>query len=395
MEPGLIGVDLNATRLRAVSGLAGCLPARPVVWEGGGPEGDLPLVLSLEQRNPEVGLAGLRLCRRLPHLTCQGFLPFLGETREWRAGRHRLDAFQALSLFLHRVHPLCLPGSGMTAAIPSYLTRTQVTLLTELAADVGLPLLGTVTTPLAAVLAAEPEWSGLVLVADVDEHALTWSAVAVEPGQAQVLAEQVLPAASLRAWKERLLNVIAERCILHSRRDPRESATAEQMLFEQLDRVMAAQQQDRMAEVHIQGGHWYQNLILRPEELAAFCAPLVRSAIQGMRAAVSAAEPFGPPGAVLATPAAGRLPGLLAAVREYSAEPTVVTALGPDDVASAVHRLAAGFQEGSLPRGHLDVAIRVRQPAPAVAPRKSSAPAAGPDSGLQAVSDDFSLTIDD
>src|SRR4051812_25797355 len=93
----VVGLDLNSTRARAVHGPAGGKP-RPIALDGA--QSELPLALSLEGRQPEVGRAGLALCRRLPHLAVLDFLPYLGDRRDWAAGRHRLDAGRALALVL-------------------------------------------------------------------------------------------------------------------------------------------------------------------------------------------------------------------------------------------------------------------------------------------------------
>src|SRR5262249_37011243 len=54
----LFGLDLNATRARAVGGAVGDFPwVAPLA----GPLPELPLALCLEGRTPEVGAAGLRL----------------------------------------------------------------------------------------------------------------------------------------------------------------------------------------------------------------------------------------------------------------------------------------------------------------------------------------------
>src|SRR5947209_5631140 len=92
-EPRLVGLDLNATRARAVHGPAQALPRLlPLATTAD----DLPMVLSLQGRQAEVGRAGAALCRLLPHLTCLDFLAHVGAPREWVAGRHRLDALKAL-----------------------------------------------------------------------------------------------------------------------------------------------------------------------------------------------------------------------------------------------------------------------------------------------------------
>src|SRR5437764_232416 len=181
-EPTLIGLEVNATRARAVHGPAQVLP-RLLPLAGTGNE--LPMVLSLQGRQAEVGRAGTAICRLLPHLTCIDFLAQLGEPREWVAGRHRLDALKALALVFESFQAALGHARGIALAVPAYLTRAQVLLLPPLADKARLPLLGSVQAPLANALAAyraEP-WSGLALVVDVDDHALTAAAVIAEDHQ--------------------------------------------------------------------------------------------------------------------------------------------------------------------------------------------------------------------
>src|SRR5947209_13589950 len=98
--PALTGFDLNATRICAVSGTPGTSPHTLPL---DGAHAELPMALSLEGRTAVIGRPALALCRQLPHLACLGFLSYLGENREWTAGRHRLDAGKALSLVFERL----------------------------------------------------------------------------------------------------------------------------------------------------------------------------------------------------------------------------------------------------------------------------------------------------
>jgi hypothetical protein len=385
-EPSLVGVDLNGSRVRAAAGPAGGTP-HPLPLNGG--HAELPLALSLEKRSVQVGRAGLAVCRRLPHMACLDFLAHLGTSRGWAAGRHALDAARALTLVLEHLRPAWAAAQGLALAVPAYLDPDQVTLLTQLAEKAGARgrsppprVLGTVPTPLAAALTAyaEQPWYGLALVVDVDVHALTWAAVLVADGRMLLLDAQPLRRLGLRAWKERLLDAVADRCIRQSRRDPRDSAAAEQALFEQLDAALDRCRQGQPAELVIQTTSWYQHLSLRPEEVVGFCAPLVRQGVDGLRAVLAATEPHGPPSAVLLTADAGRLPGLAAALEEnvgglaakgtdeadedFGADLLRVDAvarsgvgvLPPDAVARAAFALAAGQHRGHLPRGHLGAA---------------------------------------
>src|SRR5207245_2221920 len=102
----------------------------------------------------------------------------------------------------------------------------------------------------------------------------TWSAV-LAGSQARLLHTQALPRLGLRAWKERLLNAVADRCVRQSRRDPRDSAEAEQGLYEQLDEAMENARLGQPIELTIQSAHWFQGLTLRDADLLGACAALL------------------------------------------------------------------------------------------------------------------------
>ncbi len=142
----LVGLDVNASRVRAAAGSAGAPQLQPL----DGKEPELPAAISLEGRTLEVGRAGAGLCRRLPHLACLDFLHHLDRPRAWAVGRHRLDASRAVSLLLERVQPLCRHAHGLALAVPAYLDLGQVALLTELAGKAKLPVLGSLAAPPAA-----------------------------------------------------------------------------------------------------------------------------------------------------------------------------------------------------------------------------------------------------
>jgi hypothetical protein len=373
----LIGLDLNSSRARAVTTAPGQAPELlPIAGEA-----ELPLAVSLEGRSPEAGRAGLSLLRRAPHLACANFLPSLGGPRQWSAGRHRLDAAGALAAVLDRLRPACAAAQAVALAVPAYLKADQLEALAQLAEKARLRVCGWVAAPLAATLTAyaEQPWAGPALVVDADDHALTWAAVAVEFGQARVLDTQAVVQLGLRAWKERLLDAVADRCVRQSRRDPRDSAPAEQGLYDQLDAAFDACRRGQMAELLVQMAQWGQNVILRPDELAAACAPLVRQALAEMRA-LRQSLPLGITPVVLVTDAAGRLPGLVRALEEAMepAEPPAerdpdcedfgeglldelmgrapVSVLSPDAASRAACDLAVRWQRGELAGGPVEVA---------------------------------------
>ncbi len=374
----LVGLDLNATRARALAGPAGALP-QPLPLDGA--ERDLPTALSLEGRAAEAGRAGAALVRRAPHLVCRDFLAHVGTGRSWSAGRHRLDAAAAAGLFFQRLARCCAGASAVALAVPAYLNLEQAELLGGLAEKARLKLAGTLPGALAAALAAfaDQPWSGPAAVLDADDHALTWSAVVADGDRARLIAAHPTPQLGLGVWKERLLNAAADRCVRQTRRDPRDSAEAEQGLFEQLDGALDACRQGRVAELHVRSASWFQNLLLHADDVAGFCARLTRQAVAEAQSFLKSLD-LGPPAVVLVTDAAGRLPGLPAALedslrlpasvgpREPSddfgedllqvvpGEPARVVVLPPDAAARSAWELAGRWQRGGLPEGHLDAA---------------------------------------
>src|SRR5262249_20020051 len=215
----LVALDLNATRIRAAAGNTAA-DARLLALDGKQPE--LPMALSLEGRHPALGRAGTVLCRRTPHLACLSFLPHLGERHEWTGPRVSVDAERALTLVFEHVAGLCGKHQAVAAAVPSYLLPDQLGLLLRVGEKAKLKLRGTVDVALASALAAHSlqAWAGLGLVADVDDHALTWSAVTVEGGMVRLLTSQSDPQLGLVAWKERLLGAVSDPFIPPSRPDP-------------------------------------------------------------------------------------------------------------------------------------------------------------------------------
>jgi hypothetical protein len=200
----------------------------------------------------------------------------------------------------------------------------------------------------------------------------------------------------LSAWRARLLNCLADACIVQSRRDPRDTPAAEQMLFEQLDAVLDASRAGRTLNVAMQTAAWYQNLILQPGDAPNYCASLLRQTLHEIERVFGGGWSAGQPAGIVLTAAAGNLPGLVARLwahvdawrgpsrpaplhplsaddeddfgaglldddEDFGAgllddsgtEGPVVQILAADALARAAHALAAQFQARALPAGHL------------------------------------------
>jgi hypothetical protein len=372
----LIGLDLNATRARAIHGPTSQLPsALPLV----GSQRDLPLAISLEERQPLVGRAGASLCRKLPHLACVDFLPWVGDSRTWSAGRHRLDAARALGLVFEHLSRSFARAQGVALSLPAYLSHDQAALVGQIAEKARWRTQGLTLTPLAAALAAQDDLpvDGLAVVLDVDGHALSWSAVQVSSGHARLVQTHFSAALCRSTWLIRLLNTVALRCIRVSRRDPRESAEGEQDLYDQLAALIDTFSDDRPVELTVQTPHWYQHLTFPPGELAVLCAPLVQQAVAETGAFLATLLTQYAVGTLLLTDAAARLPGLAAALdemlaaqavaqphdetdfgedllREHELLTTRLRILDADAVARSAHELATRVGAGELPPGFLD-----------------------------------------
>jgi hypothetical protein len=229
----------------------------------------------------------------------------------------------------------------------------------------------------------------LALVVDVDGHALVWSVVEVAEGQARMLHTQASAHLSRSAWLLRLLDGVANRCVRLTRRDPRESANAEQSLFDQLALYLEMGTPGSLLEVGIQAEAWYQHLMFHPDELTGFVVPLVRQAVVELSAFRATTARLGEITTLIFTPTAGRLPGLAPALEAELQSVVVgraeedeeaagldfgeellqgagaipVHVLPPDALARTAHGLAVSIHRGEVPAGHHEaIALPVMQP---------------------------------
>lgn len=381
-----VGLDVSASRVRGVS--VGGGKFRPLVLDD--PAEDLALFVSGERRTPEVGRAGYALCRRLPHVVCSNFLPALARPQEWKAGRVTLTAEAALAAALDRVRgPVAAESDAAAIVLPTYLAPDQIVRAVITATRAKLPLKGTAAAPLAVVAArasallnakptpAQPAKDGIVpmrpaggpgsvVVIDADEHALSASVILYNREGAKLVTSGAWPRFGVRVWKDKLLDAIADRCIRLCRRDPRDSAEAEQGLFEQLDEALDRARAGQRVSLTVRTAHWFQDIVHPPEEFDAYGTALAEAAAEAVRELVAGSNVAVPPRTVWLTHDAGRLPGLAKAVHLHTPEGTAVEGLAPPAVALAAAALVPRWVSGELPRTHLDTAIpfeRVAAPA--------------------------------
>ncbi len=367
-----LGVELNASRARAAHGRTG----RNKLFYLDDPDPDLLLGISLDKRALEVGRAANAICRKSPHSVCAVYLPHLVDAREWKSGRHTLAADAAMTIALEQIRHVCQGHDGLSFALPSYLNFAQVSKFVTLADKAKIKVRGTATTPLA--LAAERATHFLhgqagevaelsrtsrsisptsVVIVDADDHAMSVSVIRISEEDVRSTLHATLPRLAVRYWRDRLLDSLADRCVRQCRRDPRDSADAEQMLFDQIDVAIDRVRTGQRVSISVRAAHWYQDLHLAPTDLDAMCAPLSRLAANDLQNLLGSLNEPEPPRAVWLTHDAGRLPGLAATLHHNMAERTSVRVLHPESAAAAVANLIERWSTGEIPRTHLDAVI--------------------------------------
>ena len=343
------------------TGVSGTEGAAPLPCLLDDPHAALPMAASLQNRKPEIGRAGIALCRQYPHLVCENLLAHLGGKQTWQAGRLRFDAAKVLGLVFERIASRFPTPHVLALAVPIYVSPTQVEILPAIGKRARLPIAGAVPIPLAVALAARSEHAlaGPVIVIDADDQALSWTLVNVAANRIEVAGGEVLSRLGVRIWKSRLLDAIALSCIRHSRRDPRNSGAAEQMLYDQLDDALDLARQDQMVEVVVKTSQWSQNLIIQPHQILSFCNPLIQETAEAVRAAFASASD-GPPRAVLVTTAAAALPGLVSLLETDSPEVVPIIELPADCAARGAFHMAAAMRGATCPGGRISCRFHCR-----------------------------------
>lgn len=381
---GCRGLDLTSSRARAA--MDGTERNRLLPLDG--PNADLPLAIGLESRRPEIGRFPLGLIRKLPHAVCSGYLASIGQAREWKHGRHRLDALSALGLLFGKLRPLFSTSDSVFLGLPAYITGDKAAKISTLAHQNKFPLRGTVASALAlvadranALMTQQPIEPGSraegvvpmyrpgqgpiptdVIVVDADDHALSGVLVRLDPSRASLVTSVVLPQASTKKWKDELIDSISDRCVRVCRRDPRDSAEAEQSLDDQIEEHLDGLREGKTITLNVRTENWYQDLRLVREDFIAGTTHALKASVSGIRELLGAGQAVTPPRAVLLTHEAGRLPGLARALYRYMTEATSVGVLRPEAVAAAVVRL--GERWPSTSGMHLDhsIPLPVRPP---------------------------------
>ncbi|NBO90871.1 MAG: FHA domain-containing protein [Planctomycetia bacterium] len=373
----VIGLDLNASRLRAVG--ADWLghrwmdqPKVPLRLALERDRAELPVAISLAGRTPEVGTAGVKLTRLRPHATCTDFLPHLGSDRTWDHHAIKVNADEALGYVFATVAQTLGRVSGLVLCVPAYLCMAQVLAVRKVAEVASLPLVASLCVPVAALQAMRTidasRSSTSTLVIDADGYALTWSLM---HGPRRVPhGVRTSPTLGRASWLRRLIDGVAHRFIRHCRQDPRDSAHTEQSLYEQLIGWLALERMPSQLPWVLQNEGLTQQLLIASEDLIGFAGPCLQQASNELDALLAESPPPGIVSAILTAEAAA-LPGLPALVRSRF---RTVHTLGPDAMAVAAYEIASSVLAGQSPQGHFDSLPPMRMTSTASLPEEGNPP---------------------
>ncbi len=185
----------------------------------------------------------------------------------------------------------------------------------------------------------------------------TWSLIQTDGKHHQIKGVIPLTTSGIRAWVDRLVEFVSDRCVRICRRDPRDSAMAEQSLDEQLVEFLNHPRPNQPLALSLRTEHWFQNLVVSWEDITKACQGQARAIADGGRTILNRISSATPPEVVWVTSAAAKLPGLMDSVALRLPERTSIMELSPVAGAEAALTLAVRRVRGELPGGDLRDAI--------------------------------------
>lgn len=344
-------LDLNADRarcwLRTADAPSKALPLEPHQEE-------LRLALRAEGRRLVLGQASWEQHRLAPHLTEVAFLPRLGEDAPLHLGRQRVAIADAVKLLFQQVKERLGSHRRLLLTLPSWFTTEQARRVQKITQDLGLESLGTMPRELLFGLESstgESAWKAEGLLLDVDEHALVATVLRPTPTDLRQVKLASRPSLGRKVWRERLLAVVAARCVATERRDPLALPEAEQALCNQSDEwfKLLGEGRDATADCFLSHRALPAKVALPAAVAARACddlltqtADLATALHQGML------RPEGG-GGLFFTPAAAELPGLVARLYSVTAHRLPITVLGQNLVGTGLALAESVAEKERLP----------------------------------------------
>lgn len=335
-------LEVHAHELRAwASDQAGFW--RPLRLEADGYA--MPLVLYGKHRRLIVGRAAANHLRADPHLAHGALLITLAQDEPIVVGRHQLRPDAALGHILDAIRPRLSGVKRTLVAVPTWLTLPAAEKLLHILRRLHLDIVALVPRGLLLGLEAATEqlFSRHGWLAELDDAALVITRLYSQDGLLLHRPPTVIPGLSRAAWREMLVNAVAEASILQCRRDTRALAAVDQAVFAAVDAWLNHPEADGQLSLPIEfpRNHLQVTVTLTSDQIKRALSRLAKDTVRRLLASgEQVAEPSLTSGWLVARELA-RLPGVMDQVR------CLLPQAAEAEVGQNLPRIAAGLLQRS------------------------------------------------
>lgn len=215
---------------------------------------------------------------------------------------HHLSAADIVSRQLEQIWQQ-VSADGFVAAVPAYMSNTNLSLFLGIAAELKIPVIAMVD---AAVAATRREYQGAVPVhVDLSLHSALLTRL-TQAGHVQVDRSVVVDDCGMVALFDAWIALIAKTFVQQSRFDPLHTAETEQMLLDQLHTWLAAASAATSVRLDIEYRGIEHQAELETLEFVSAAAPFYHRIVSSLRALYRADEMP----ALQLSDRAARMPGL-------------------------------------------------------------------------------------
>jgi hypothetical protein len=258
------------------------------------------------------------------------------------AGNQAELACAHLEQIWNRVHPF---GNALVIAVPASFQRTQLGLLLGMSRELGIPVQGFVSLPVAA---AAPGPEGLHLHVDVHLHRFEVSILKTGAGL-EFIEALTVNEKGLEGLHKLWAQAAAAEFVRTTRFDPFHSAETEQELYRRLPAVLAALQREPAATIAIPAGHSNYSVSLMRGMILETARPVYDELLSAVRDAARRGATSGTAACLQVSQRAARLPGILERLRQMP--DTRVVELPAGAAALALPALWRALTDGRRPAG--------------------------------------------
>ena len=257
------GIYIDSLSIHSIWGLAG--KTSPVNQQENYKSSDM--ILSLEDTISP--LTGHSFSRLGSHKVCSNFLPFIGSNKTWGSGKSEITADHALEFFLVQLFAQMPSETKFAFSLPLYLTPKQIRRIEQIASKIGMQVQGSLTSATALAMGHSRKSQTVCncLAVEIDGFGLSLSHVQINGGVAHLLAGKIFPEFGLERWILKLADFIAEKAILHCRKDPRVKSDTDQALFLQAQKLMSNIGTRPSFKVVLEEEFWSQEFVITQADL--------------------------------------------------------------------------------------------------------------------------------